>query len=135
MHKDSIFFTKDKKMKKNYVEFINTLHGYLIRLKEIHWNTTSNTEHLLCDEISDALEECEDRFTECVMGLTNTKFKVGDLVPYLPNSEELQAMLRELQSDIIEFRKTLKEEDYGLFNVLDDMLESCGKYKYRATQD
>jgi hypothetical protein len=44
-------------------------------------------------------------------------------------------MLGELQSDIIEFRKTLKEEDYGLFNVLDDMLESCGKYKYRATQD
>lgn len=121
-------------MKKEYIEFICTLHGYLIRLKEIHWNTDSNAHHLLCDDISDDLAECEDRFTECAMGLSGSHFKVGDLVPYLPNSEELIPMLKELEQEIIDFRKTLKETEWGLTNVLDDMLESCGKYKYRATQ-
>jgi hypothetical protein len=43
-------------------------------------------------------------------------------------------MLNELEKDIIDFRKLLKDNEYGLFNVLDDMLESCGKYKYRCTQ-
>ena len=121
-------------MKKEHIEFICTLHGYLIRLKEIHWNTENNAEHLLCDEISDELSSCEDRFTECAMGLSDTHFKVGDLVPYLPNSEELKPMLKELENEINDFRKTLKDDESGLTNIIDDMLESCGKYKYRATQ-
>ena len=121
-------------MKKEYVEFICTLHGYLIRLKEIHWHTDNNSEHLLCDDILDNLSDCEDRFTECAMGLEGKHFKIGDLVPYLPNAESLMPMLLELENDIKTFRKTLKENEYGLTNVLDDMLEACGKYKYRSTQ-
>jgi hypothetical protein len=121
-------------MKKEYVEFICTLHGYLIRLKVIHWHTDINAEHLLCDEISDNLADCEDRFTECAMGLEGKHFKIGNLVPYLPNAESLMPMLIELEGDIKAFRKTLKENEWGLTNVLDDMLEACGKYKYRSTQ-
>lgn len=122
-------------MKKEHVEFICSLHGYLIRLKEIHWNTNNNSEHLLCDEILDSLSDCEDRFTECAMGLSETHFKVGKLVPYLPNSENLKSMLKELQDEVIDFKKTLKDNESGLINVLDDMLECCGKYRYRATQN
>jgi len=121
-------------MEKEYVEFICTLHGYLIRLKEIHWNTNNNSEHLLCDEILDTLSDCEDRFTECVMGITDKHFKIGDLVPYLPHSVTLRNMLDELEKDIMDFYKTLKDEDYAISNILDDMLECCGKFKYRATQ-
>lgn len=121
-------------MKKEHINFICNLHGYLIRLKEIHWNTTNNAQHLLCDEISENLSDCEDRFTECAMGLSNTHFKVGDLKPYLPNAKELIPMLKELEGEIVSFRKTLNETEWGLTNVLDDMLEACGKYKYRATQ-
>jgi hypothetical protein len=69
------------------------------------------------------------------MGLTDTHFKVGDLVPYLPNSEQLKPMLKELEGDIFAFKKTLKDSESGLINVLEDMLESCGKYRYRATQN
>ena len=121
-------------MKKEYVEFICNIHGYLIRLKEIHWNTNNNAEHLLCDEISDSLSECQDRFAECAMGLSDKHFKLGDLVPYIPNALTLIPMLKELENEIKDFKKTLKEDESGLINILDDMLESCGKYKYRATQ-
>ena len=121
-------------MKKEYVEFICTLHGYLIRLKEIHWNTENNAEHLLCDEILDSISDYEDRFTECAMGYTDVHFKIGDLVPYLPNSEKLRPMLKELVGDIKDFRKKTKEDDYAYTNILDDMLEACGKFMYRATQ-
>lgn len=121
-------------MKKEFVDFICSLHGYLIRLKEIHWNTNNNSEHLLCDEILDSLSDCEDRFTESAMGMEGVHFKIGDLKPMLPHSTSLIPMLKELEGEIFDMKKNLKEKESGLINVLDDMLETCGKYKYRATQ-
>lgn len=122
-------------MKKEFVDFICCLHGYLIRLKEIHWNTTNNAEHLLCDDIIDCLDDCEDRFTECAMGLGGVHFKIGDLKPMLPNAEELIPMLKELEKEVIEMEgKLTAKNEAGLVNVLDDLLENCNKFKYRATQ-
>jgi DNA-binding ferritin-like protein len=122
-------------MKKNFVSFICSLHGYLIRLKEIHWNTDSNAEHLLCDDISDDLAECEDRFAECAMGMAGEHFKIGYLKPMLPHSTSLIPMLKELENEILDLKKSLtSSKDDGLINILDEMLENCGKYKYRATQ-
>lgn len=122
-------------MTKLYIDFICSLHGYLIRLKEIHWNTNSNSEHLLCDEISDCISDCEDRFTECAMGITNSHFKVGDLKPMLPHANNLIPMLKELEKEVIEIEDKLTDKtERGLVNILDDLLENCNKFKYRATQ-
>lgn len=122
-------------MKSEFVDFICSLHGYLIRTKEIHWNTENNAEHLLCDEILDCISSCEDRFTECLMGMDGEHFKVGDLKPMLPNSEKLQEMLKELEGEIVAIEEKLTDKkDGGLINVLDDLLENCNKFKYRATQ-
>ena len=122
-------------MKKEYVDFVCALHGYLIRLKEIHWNTNENSTHLLCDEIDDDIHECEDRFMECCMGMEGKHFEIGKLLPMLPNSKELIPMLKELEKDILDMKKKLNcPENGGLFNILDDMQECCNKYKYRATQ-
>ena len=104
-------------MKKEYVDFVCALHGYLIRLKEIHWNTNENSTHLLCDEIDDDIHECEDRFMECCMGMEGKHFEIGKLLPMLPNSKELIPMLKELEKDILDMKK-----------------KCCNKYKYRATQ-
>jgi hypothetical protein len=123
-------------MKKNIVDFICSLHGYQIRIKEIHWNTTSNAEHLLCDEVLDCVSDCEDRFTECAMGLEGVHFKIGDLKPMLPHSTSLLSMLKEMEKEILEMEDSLtSKNDKGLVNVLDELLENCGKFKYRATQD
>lgn len=122
-------------MKKEYVEFINLLHGYLIRVKEIHWNTDNNAEHLLCDEIQDCIAGCEDRFAECAMGMEDAHFKIGDLKPLLPNSKDMKAMLNELEGDILDMKKKCNaDNEGGLMNILDEALENCNKYKYRSTQ-
>lgn len=123
-------------MKKNIVDFICSLHGYQIRVKEIHWNTTINAEHLLCDEIIDCISDCEDRFTECAMGIEGVHFKIGDLKPLLPHSTALIPMLKEMEKEILEMEDSLtSKSDNGLINVLDELLENCNKFKYRATQD
>jgi hypothetical protein len=122
-------------MDKKYIEFICSLHGYMIRVKEFHWSTDSNAEHLLCDDIEESIHDCEDRLAECMMGILGKKFKVGDLKPLLPNSNELKKMLRELETETIDFKKGLDEyKEGGLINICDDILECVNKYKYRITQ-
>jgi len=122
-------------MRKDLMDYICSLHGYLIRLKEIHWSTDSNSEHLLCDEIMDMVRECEDELTESAMGLYGEKVKVGDLKPYLPNAEELKPMLKELVGETVTMKKKLsKDIEAGLCNILDDIIASAQKYMYRSTQ-
>jgi len=118
-------------MKKEYVEFINLLHGYTIRIKEIHWATKSDAEHRLCDEICDEICELEDRFAECAMGEDGKSFRIGDLKPMLPNSTDLLGMLKELEDDT---KQTKFDDVKSLMSIIDDILEFCNKYKYRSTQ-
>lgn len=122
-------------MKKEYIDFICSIHGFLIRIKEIHWNTTSNAEHLLCDEIQDDFMKCEDDFTECCMGIEGKHFQIGKLLPMLPNSESMVPLLKEIEKDILDMKKKCNDTtESGLNNVLDDMMQCVNKYKYRATQ-
>lgn len=117
------------------MDYICSLHGYLIRLKEIHWNTSSNAEHLLCDEIMDMVSTCEDEFTESAMGLYDEKVKIGDLKPLLPRAESLKPMLEELIGETIDMKKDLnKDKEAGLANVLDEIICQANKYIYRTTQ-
>lgn len=117
------------------MEFICSLHGYMIRIKEIHWNTESNALHLLCDDIEDELYELEDRFAECAMGIEGKKVKIGQLMPMLPNAENIMPMLRELEEETISMKKKLDDnKEGGLINIMDDLLEMTNKYKYRCTQ-
>ena len=122
-------------MKKEYIDFVCALHGYLIRIKEIQWNTNENSTHTLCDEIQDCIAGCEDRFMECCMGMEGNHFPIGKLLPMLPNSTNLLSMLKELEKDILAMKKKATDEKSGgLMNILDEMLENCNKYKYRSTQ-
>ena len=122
-------------MKKEYVDFVCALHGYQIRVNEIHWNTKSDAEHKLCDEVEGSIHGCEDRFAECAMGLEGEHFKIGDLLPVLPNAESMIPMLKELEDDVLDMKKKVtSDKEGGLMNILDEILECCDKYKYRATQ-
>ena len=122
-------------MDKKYVDFICSMHGYMIRVKEIHWNTDNNAEHLLCDEIESSIHDCEDRLAECMMGTTGKKIKVGDLKPMLPNNTDLKKMLQEFEGETIDFKKSMDEyKEAGLVNICDDILECINKFKYRTTQ-
>ncbi len=122
-------------MRKEYIDFACALHGYLIRAKEIHWNTNSDAEHLKADEFESELHDCEDEFMECCMGMDGHHFPIGKLLPMLPNATEFMPMLKELEGDIIKMMsKCTKPQDGGLEDILKDMLKCVNKYKYRITQ-
>lgn len=122
-------------MRKDFVNFICELHGYLIRVKEIHWNTDSNAEHTLCDDFHSELLSLEDEFAEGCMGLEGNKFEIGKLLPLVPNSRDFNQILKEFEQDVLKMKKQTSNDKYGGLNsILDDMLQLANKYKYRATQ-
>lgn len=120
---------------KELLEYICSLHGYLIRLKEFHWAAPTHSEHVLCDSAIDKFTEIEDEIAEVSMGLYSTKIKVNDLKPLLPNSENIMDMLKELVGETVALKKKLtKPEESGLCNILDEVIAAAQKFMYLSTQ-
>ena len=123
-------------MKKEILDYICSLHGYLIRLKEFHWSTDNDAEHKLCDEISSKIGSLEDEFAETAMGHYGEKIKVNELKPLLPRAEELKPMLKELREESVDLKKKylLNTPEAGLSSVVDVIIATAEKYEYRSTQ-
>ena len=94
-------------MDKKEIEFICQLHGFAIRVKEIHWNTRDNDEHLLCDEILDGIYELEDRFAECAMGYDGEKFPLKALVPKIPDAQNLTTVISAFEKAVSEIARSV----------------------------
>lgn len=121
-------------MKKEYIDYICALYGYLLRIQEIHWDPDCNAYHVRSDEFYDIVKDATDDFAECAMGLEGKKFPKGKLLPMLPNSMDFPGMLKELEKDTIDMRtkvnSTEEGRNSGLANVLDDFIQNINKYKY-----
>lgn len=121
--------------KENTKKLLSYLEGYHQRLKELHWSTDNHSRHLLTDEIDGGVLGFEDSLAEVVMGKLGEKFGKGDLKTMLPQSEELEGLLKELEKDVNEFDKEVGEEAGfgGIHNVIDDFLSSINKWQYLET--
>lgn len=121
--------------KKNCIWFLSTLEGYHSQLKMLHWSTTNYHEHKLCDDINEAILDYQDRFAEATMGHLHTRFNVGEVKSLLPESTQLQALLKELESDVLKMKEYTESDNKtdGIMNILDDILESVNSWDYLAT--
>lgn len=121
--------------KENTKKLLSYLEGYHQRLKELHWSTDNHSKHILTDEIDEGVLEFEDALAEVVMGKLGEKFGKGDLKTMLPQSEELNGLLEELEKDVNEFEESIGGEHGfgGVYNVVDDFLSSINKWQYLET--
>lgn len=124
-----------KELKSKTIEFLSVLEGYHQCLKGLHWSATHNALHVLCDNIDEEVLETEDEIAECVMGLTDTKFGVGDLKTLLPEAKTLDGVLKEMKKDLIDFKNFIGDdaEFSGLQNILDDYMQNINKWNYLRT--
>lgn len=118
--------------KENTKYLLSSIEGTHQALKMLHWSTKCKAEHLLTDEIDGDILSYEDRIAEYVMGKLNIRFGFGDLKSLLPESHDLMHILLDLENDVLSFKKD-NEEDGGLMNIIDDMLDSINKWKYLST--
>ena len=124
-----------EQIKNKTIEMLNYLNGYHILLKELHWSATHHALHILTDEIDEEVLKAEDEISECVMGILDTRFGIGDLKTMLPSAKTLDALLKEMKTDLIEFKNFVGDDaEYaGLQNILDDYMQNINKWNYLRT--
>ena len=124
-----------KELKKNTSDFLSTLEGYHQMLKMLHWSATSHAQHVLIDDIDSDVLKYEDDIAECVMGILDTRFGVGDLKTLIPEAKALDGVLKEMKKDLIEFKSKVGDsaDVAGLVNILDDFMQSINKWNYLKT--
>ncbi len=124
-----------KEFKKNATDFLSCLEGYHQTLKMLHWSATHNSLHNLCDDIDGNILEYEDSIAECVMGILSDRIGIGELKTLLPEAKTLDSLLKELQFDVIEYKKKVGDDMKmsGLQNILDDFIQNINKWNYLKT--
>lgn len=121
--------------KKDVLNFLSGLEGYHSLLKTIHWSTTNKSEHTLVDDIDESVLEYEDRIAEASMGHLNMRFGVGDLTTLMPDAKTLDGLLKELETDILNFKEQIGDDTKhcGMHNILDEFLENVYSWNYLRT--
>ena len=116
-------------------EFLCKLEGIHIVLKELHWASHKNHEHVLLDEIDGGVLGLLDEVAEVVMGKLGIRFCLGDLKASECDSSDAQGLLSHLGEVIISYKGKVGDgsDCAGLQSVLDDFLSSVDKWKYLST--
>lgn len=124
-----------KNLKQLTKDFLCACEGYHQILKELHWSANSHAIHELIDNIDGDVLDYEDKIAECVMGILDVKFGVGDLKTLLPSGKSISAVLTEMKKDVIEYKENVKDESElaGLQNILDEFVASINKWDYLKT--
>lgn len=81
------------------IGILNRIEGYRVRLKELHWSADSDGLHTLIDKVTDTLLKYEDEIAEDYQGISSD-FKVGTLIPQLPESVDIKSLIKEMREDI-----------------------------------
>lgn len=124
-----------KELKNKTIEFLSNIEGYHQCLKGLHWSAAHHALHILTDEMDEEVLKLEDDISECVMGMLDTRFGIGDLKTMLPSSKTLDALLKEMKTDLMEFKNFVGDdaECAGLQNILDDYMQNINKWNYLRT--
>ena len=128
-------FKNMKELKQKTIEYLSNLEGYHQLLKGLHWSATNHALHILTDEIDDDVLETEDAIAECVMGILDTRFGIGNLKTMLPEAKTVDALLKEMKNDLIEYKTSVGDSanHAGLQNILDDFMQKINKWNYLRT--
>ena len=119
-------------LKEETKNFLSALEGYHQLSKTLHWSATAMAEHKLLDDMDHSILDYEDSIAEFVMGITDSRFQNGDLKTLLPSAKNLKDMIKELKTDITNYRDYV-EDNSGLVNILDDFLTDVDKWNYLRT--
>ena len=68
-----------KQLRQKTIEFLSSLEGNHVCLKTLHWSATHHALHILTDDMDGEILKVEDAIAECVMGILDDKFGIGDL--------------------------------------------------------
>lgn len=120
-----------------FLEHINFLEGYKVRIKELHWNADKLSTHDLCDEIAEHTLGYQDSIAEEGFVLFG-KFEPGVFWPLEPSSTTINNLLNEMSNELILFKSELRDDSGkfdGMLGNCDEFLHILNKFKYLTEMD
>lgn len=98
-------------MKKNILDFIETLEGYKTACQNIHWDANSISQHELFDKIKDKISDFQDQVSEVGQAI-HGKIALNGFHGKPYKITTLQDFMRDLISATTKFYKTLDGDKY-----------------------
>lgn len=125
-------------LRESIINFARILEGIRERLKEIHWNTSVKSIHLLTDDFITELGEFQDSLVEEMLGITDSKINFNEFYPVFCEPQELNEVLKYLLTNIMNVKSKYtqlndKIEYGGINSILDDMLHYYFKGAFLET--
>lgn len=109
----------------------NNIYGAIIRVKEIHLNTSSQTVHEHADSICWRFAHVYDKLLETILGITDSKLEFGSIRPNLPEPTNLTQVLKILRMQVSKTKEQLPGEYCNaIHNILDEFLVDINKDIY-----
>lgn len=117
------------------INFVNECYGAYLKLKEIHWNTYSNTTHVRVDEATEGILSYIDKLMENTIGAdAPNRPSLGYLNPIIPESSSRVEILVTLNRRANSLADRLQSPvSRGIINILDDFASELNSYQYFNT--
>lgn len=124
---------EDKMMlhKQLVIALSNDIYGAIIRFKEIHLNTSSQTVHLQMDNLGGEFVSVYDKLLEAILGITDSKLEIGSIKPNIPSYTNATQVLKLVKLQVIKAKEQLIGSQCApLHALLDDFLIDVNKHIY-----
>lgn len=115
-----------------FQDFLKSLAGYEIRLREIHWNAITLAEHKLAETVQDSVAEFKDQFAECGFGHGYEKFISNSFSPELILGTTIIEMLEGIENLVLKLKSEISFSDElaSFAALIDDFVSELKRFKY-----
>lgn len=106
-------------LNKNVLSYLNKCEGWKTAAQELHWDSNSISQHELCDKISEAIAEQEDKIAEVEQSITG-KLKRGTIKPEPYKVESLKKFVQDILDETNTFLKQIEKEGDAYIGMKSD---------------
>lgn len=117
------------------LSFIQFLEGTRIRMREIHWETESENIHDTSRNLLFYIDDVEDNIAEQLMGMCGFRIHVGEVIPIMPESTDMESLLKEIKSQTLSVLLSIEgdKEFTAIESRLEDFVQYIDKNRYAIT--
>lgn len=118
-------------MKQEHIDYINYIEGIKTTLKNTHWSSKNNSEHVRMDEFADIVSEFEDKISEEFQGIEG-QIQDNQVQPKEYTFTNVETLLNNIKDETLTIYKNLQDdiEYIGICSEIESFIHDINKYKY-----
>lgn len=118
-------------MKTEHIDFINYIEGIKTCLKNTHWSSVNNSEHVRMDEFADVVSDFEDSVSEEFQGIEG-QIQDNEVKPIEYTFSDVNKLLQDIKSKTMELYDSFENDKtyIGVKSEIESFIHDINKYSY-----